>query len=122
MEFSVTFKDDVDPSDLRKLTPSCGIIMVEFINWCRHKKLPCRITSLISDRKNVKAVSTTHEDGRAFDASTHGWDHQNIEDCTFHFNTYFRNLAAISAKDLKPRAVIYHDAGLGSHLHFQVRR
>lgn len=117
--FSVKFKKGVDPGDLRKMTANCGILFFEFINWCKYKRLPCEITSLISDRENVQAVSKTHETGRAFDASTRGWSTEDIDDCVFHFTTYFKNIAAISASDLKPRAVIYHDAGLGSHLHFQ---
>jgi len=117
MSFKLEFKDDVQVKDIKIFTHNCQILFIAFMNYCQNRNVPCKITSLSSDRANVKAVSRTHEEGRAWDASIYGWSKHDIEDCLFHFNTYYKNIAALSASDLKPRAVIHHD----NHLHFQVR-
>ena len=122
MSFKVEFKDDIDVGDLKMITSNLTILLRRFIDYCQKKNLPCKITSLQSDRKNVKSVSTTHETGRAFDASVKGWDTDEIDACVHDFNYNFSNIAAISKADLKPRACVYHDSGYGAHLHFQVRK
>lgn len=121
-EFRLTFKEDVDPRDIRLMTSLCVILFTELINFCKHRKLPLEITSLVNDRGNVKAKSSTHEDGRAFDVSLKGWSAFDIDDCVSYFNTYYRNIAAISSRDQKERAAVYGDPLHLDHIHFQVRR
>lgn len=120
MGFKVEFKEDIDVGDLKFITSNLTILLRTFIDYCQKKNLPCMITSLRSDRKNIKSVSNTHETGRAFDASVKGWDTDEIDACVHDFNRNYRNIGAISISDGVPRACIYHDSGYGSHLHFQV--
>jgi len=121
MEFKLEFKSDVKVKDLSCLTSNCIAMFASFLEYCRKHGLRCKLTSLKSDRENVKSVSNTHETGRAFDASVKGWSKEEIKDCLDYFNEHYKTIAAISYGDMKPRAVVYHDAGYGSHLHFQVR-
>ena len=116
------FKDDVEIRDITKFKSNTSILFTEFIDYCRKMGLPCKITSLISDRGNIKTKSTTHEDGRAFDCSVDGWSIRQIRECEIFFNKMFKNIAAISYSDGIARCCIYHDSGYGDHLHFQVRR
>lgn len=121
-KFSLGFKYDVKPGDLMFLTHNCNLLFVETLNYCQKNSLPVVVTSLISDRVNVEAVSRTHEEGRAFDLSTQDWSKNQIIDFCDYLNKNYKNVAAISASDLKPRAAIYHDSGYGHHIHVQVRR
>lgn len=117
----VEFKKDVDVRDINRLKSNCIILLSEVINFCNHKRLPCVITSLITDRVGLVTRSRTHQDGRAFDISIKDWTKMDIEDCTNHFNTYYRNIAAISAETKKPLAAKYGDKDHLDHIHFQVR-
>ena len=120
-EFKIEFKNDIKLCDFSLLQPNSRILFQEFIVYCKSNNLRCRITSLISDREGVQSVSTTHQTGRAFDASIKGWTTDEIDNCILHFNLNYTNIAAISANDKKPRAVVHHNSGYGAHLHFQVR-
>ena len=120
MSFKLEFKEDINLSDLAILTPKMGLLLIAVMQYCEQKNLQCKITSLKSDRKNIKSISSTHESGRAADLSTRNWSKFEIDEFVFHFNTYFRNMGAISYSDGKPRAAVYHDAGHGAHIHLQV--
>ena len=114
----IVFKDDVDPRDIWKFTENCRILFVEVMQYCENHDILMTITSLQSDRKNVKSVSTTHEDGRAFDIRTGDMMPDEAMDMVLYFNHNFRNIAAISYKTKEPRcAKLAKD-----HIHFQVRR
>lgn len=117
MSFLLEFKEGVKVEDIKSFTPNCQILFIEWIKYCQKKNLPCKVTSLIQDRKDVVAKSKTHEQGRAWDASVWGWSDNDIQECVVHFKDAYKNIAALSYGDLKPRPVVYHD----NHLHFQVR-
>jgi hypothetical protein len=118
----ITCQDDIDLRDLLDMQPALMILFSRAFLYANEHQLPFRITSLISDRANVKSVSKTHEDGRAFDISVRGWSAVHIEKFVFMMNRDYADIAAISYTDHKPRAVVYHDyKNQGSHLHFQVR-
>ena len=115
-------KDDIKLEDLKMIQPALFVLFTRAVLYCNENKLPCRITSLISDRKDVKSVSRTHEQGRAVDISVKGWTQQHIHRFVFIMNRDYREIAAISASDGIPRAVIYHEyEGQGDHLHLRVR-
>lgn len=120
--FSMSFKQDVNTKDLSNLTKNCQLLLLGLIKYCAGKEIPLVITSLISDRDGVKSSSSTHREGRAFDVRTFFWSDRDIEDCVVYFNTYFRNIAAVSASDKIPRAAVYGDEKHMDHIHFQVRR
>ena len=113
--------DDIDLEDLKMLQPALWILMTQTMLYCKEHNLPFKVTSLISDRKNVESKSTTHETGRAFDLSAKGWTETHIYRFQYLMNIWFKDIAAISSVDKKPRAVVYHDSGHGYHFHLQVR-
>jgi len=113
----IEFKEDININDLNKFQSATWILWTATILFCEVNRLPFKVTSLISDRENVKAKSKTHEQGRAFDLSVKGWTEQDINRFVFLMNRDYSDIAAVSASDLEPRAVVYHD----NHLHIQVR-
>ena len=112
-------KQGVDIQDLTKLTPNTLILFADFVSFCYRNKLPCVITSLCEDVPG--RISSTHREGRAFDASSGGWTDDEIGKCEKYFNEKFKDIAAISYIDNLPRACIYHKVN-GWHFHFQARR
>jgi hypothetical protein len=120
-KWCVEFKDDVKPDDIRFFTPNCAILFLEAIRYFEDNGFPMVVTSIKSDRGGIQTISTTHEDGRAFDVSSKGFSERKIKDVVSHFNSQFKNIGAISYSDLVPRAVLHHDSGYGAHFHFQVR-
>ena len=112
------FKEDINTNDLLQFTPATWVLFSSSVMYCAQHNLPFKVTSLISDRGNVKATSSTHEEGRAFDISVKGWTEQAIHRFVYIMNKNHSDIAAISASDGKPRAVIYHN----NHLHIQCRR
>lgn len=117
----IDLKDDIVLKDVLSLQPRLFIILGYFYMYAKEHKLPMRITSVISDRGDIQIASKTHEQGRAIDLSSQGWSRFHIERVVFHVNKRCKALAAISAKDLIPRAVVYHDSGYGAHFHLQCR-
>lgn len=113
----MTFKPGVDPYDLQFLHPAVWILLTAAILYCEEHDLPFIITSLINDREGVEAKSRTHEEGRAIDISVRGWSESQIHRFCHKMTTNYRDIAAISASDLEPRAALYHD----NHIHLQVR-
>lgn len=116
------FKDEVNPKDLEMIQPALLTLLTAAALYCNEYNLPCEVTSLVSDREGVKATSTTHEEGRAFDLSVKGWTETHIHRFVYLMNRDYADIAAISESDHKPRAVVYHNSGYGEHLHIQVRR
>jgi hypothetical protein len=114
-------KEDIELKDLGEMQPALLILLTHTVLYCQEYNLPLKITSLKSDRKNVRAASKTHETGRAVDISTMGWTEYHINRFVFLTNRYYADIAAISASDYKPRAAIYHDVGHGAHIHLQVK-
>ena len=113
----IQFKHDVDPMDLLKLTQNCAILLVAVYDFLTERGIPMTITSLQGDRENVKAVSRTHESGRAFDIRIKHINNDQVKEIADYFNTSYHNIAAISARSGKPHcAVVKPD-----HIHFQVR-
>ena len=115
-------KEDIYLEDIKDLQPATWIIMTAFMLYANEHNLPCRITSLKSDREGINSQSKTHEDFRAIDFTSHGWSDFHIKRIIYKINNDYSDIAAISASDLKPRAIIHHDIGHGSHFHLQVRK
>ena len=115
-------KEDIDLEDLKELQPATFVLFTHAVLFCQEHNLALKITSLKSDRKNVQSVSTTHSTGRAIDISVNGWPKTLIHKFVFDTNRMYREIAAISHSDGKPRAAIYHNyKGQGEHIHLQVR-
>lgn len=117
----IKLKDDAgDFSEFQTVSPYLIIVLGYFFSFCEGHNVPCKITNIKNKFKVSK--SSTHPDGRAFDASVRGWTPEKIQKCVKWMDKEVGYLGALSASDMKARVVVYHDAGLGSHFHFQVTR
>lgn len=115
-------KKDCCIEDLQLIHPCLLILLTRTILFCGEHNLPLKLTSIISNRDNIKTSSRTHQTGRAFDMSVRSkmWSGLMIHKFLFEINKYIE-IAAISASDGKPRAAIYHNSGYGNHIHVQCR-
>ena len=124
--FKIEFKPELDISDLRRMKPKIIWLMIDFWEYCKERNLYCCVTSMTEYASG--RVSSTHREGRAFDASVRGWKEEDIETFLAHFNKKWANIGT-APRGKEPKAVIYHatknkDGEIVSpgHLHFQIRR
>ena len=118
-EWKIQFKSDVNPRDITWFTYSCGVLFLAAIKYFQDRGWEFVVTSLKTDRSaNLKTVSSTHEDGRAFDIRSRNLTELEIENLIKYFEKHYSNIGAISYSDNKARPVVYHN----NHLHFQVRK
>ena len=113
-------KDGVNIGDLKELRKGAFDLFHYFVDYCFDHGLRCMITSIMDDAPG--RVHDGHEDGRCFDASIKGWSESDIEEFVHITNANFIHIAAVSEKDLIPRAVVCHGEGEKRHLHIQCKR
>ena len=119
----VNVKEDVVIEDLLSLNPKVLIVLGHFMAYAEKHNLPVTITSIISDRDNVEAVSRTHEEGRAIDLRSSDWPEHHRLEVVEHMLHIANHYGAISASDYQRRVIIHHDyKGQGGHFHLQVSR
>lgn len=116
-----TIKNDCNIEDITMINPKLLVMLATILEFADGKNLPVVISSIINDRINVNSVSKTHQEGRALDISTIGWDIDDINELKLVMSKH-DNIAALSFSTLKPSPVVYHDSGYGPHLHIQCRR
>jgi len=112
------FKPEVTLNDLENANPKLLIVLGYFGLFCQEHTLPCLITSLFTDAVKIRS-SSTHRDGRAFDASIRGFTDEDIKMLVEYMEDKVGSLGAISLSDNIRRVVICH-GGTARHLHFQV--
>lgn len=110
-------KDDIDLEDMMQWQEPLLWLFAATVRWCREVGVPCKITSLIRDRQNVKAVSRTHESGRAYDLSIQGWSKTHIHKFCFFMNSNYSDWGAIGKTSGKSIVALYHN----NHIHVQIR-
>ena len=120
LELYLQFKENVLVTDLQMLRPDMLIVLSYLSWWCFKHNLPCRVTSII-DHVETR-VSRTHDDGRAVDISTRGFGPSEIERLIKYLNERVGILGAYSKSDGVQRVAVYHDAGMGHHIHIQVSK
>ena len=111
-------KQDVDLYDMQEWSEALLWIFAATVRYCRENNLALVITSLKSDRANVQAVSSTHDEGRAFDIRTRDWDLPTIHKLCYFLNTNYSDWGAIGKTSGKSIVALYHN----NHIHIQVRR
>jgi len=109
-------KEGVEINDMKKLHVNVLCMFSEICRYCESRNMPVTITSIFSDRKDVKRVSNTHETGRAIDLRTMDWSETEILDLETWCNITFAEIGAISHSG-GVRAALYHSR----HLHIQVK-
>ena len=108
-----------------QLHPKVIEIMSDMCDWCLEKGLPFMVTSTVSTLEEdyqLKRVSTTHREGRAFDLSDHGWTKELTDEFILTFSKKYSMVAALSQVSLEPTLILHHDNGNGSHFHIQIKR
>ena len=110
-------KQDVDLYDMQEWSEALLWIFAATVRYCRENNLALVITSLKSDRTNVQAVSSTHNENRAFDIRTRDWDQPTIHKLCWFLNTNYSEWGAISKSTGKALVALYHN----NHIHIQVR-
>ena len=116
-------KEDIYLEDLQKLQPAIWIIFTGALLYCHRNNLPCRITSIISDRTSdeiKKKQTSVHPDGRGIDIgiSGRGWTNTHIHRLAHQLCSDYGDLGAISSSDGVARACVVKK----DHLHLQCRR
>ena len=114
-------KDDIILEDIMQWQEPLLWIFAATVRFCKQHNLPLTITSLISDRQkaDVQSVSTTHEDGRAFDIRCTGgkWSEVWVHKIVYFLNSNYQEWGAISKSTGKPLVALYHK----NHIHIQIR-
>lgn len=123
MEFHL--QPDVKLEDLQVTKNALMFALSMFRVFADANGLPVNISSLVSDRENVQAVSRTHEEGRAVDLRVAGWPEHKIREVVewMLYKDQEWEIGAISASDNLRRIIVYHEyKGQGKHFHIQVSR
>jgi hypothetical protein len=118
MSNTFNLKHGIEPKDLQRMSPKLFIVWGYFTLFATERDLPIEVTN-IKEKFNV-SVSNTHPEGRAIDVSVRDWSILEIGELKGYLEAKVGHLGAISLRTNKPRVVVYHDAGLGSHFHLQV--
>lgn len=111
-------KGSVNSSELQNMNPKLMLVLGHFLTFCELHGLPCQITNITNKFKQSK--TSTHVDGRAIDISVRGWAEMDIVNARQYMESVAGHYGAISARDYKKRVFVYHNVGLGDHIHLQV--
>lgn len=127
MERKVNFSTELFLEDFAYMSPKLLLIFAFISHWCDERNIDFVVTSMIRSPKydaQLKAKSSTHSDGRAFDMSIRPFTYEEIQQLVEDVNKNFDHIGAISARDGKSRPIVVHKNhdGFGSHAHVQVRR
>lgn len=104
--------------------PIAKAICSDMEDYCNTLKLPFCITETVTTKeedKALKRVSQSHNEGRAFDLSVHGWTRKHEDNFQRFFTQKYLAYAAQDSSG-KPRLIVLHDSGNGYHCHVQIHR
>lgn len=120
----IKFKHEADQNCFLYISPKLGEVMIDMHQWFEKCGYDFVITSVI--RREGEGVSTTHEQGRAFDIrmkniiNTNGGQ-EFTKDTVAFFNHKYKQYAALSrSNNMKPTLVIPHGKNDNFHLHIQL--
>jgi len=106
--------------EIKDMQPALVIVLGVVLQFCKGHMLECKVTNI--KHKFPQSESNTHPEGRAFDVSVKGWKEEDIHGCMKYVRRKVGNLGAISNKSNDHTIAVFHNVGLGPHLHFQVAR
>ena len=106
--------------DIYSMQPALIIVLGAVLQFCKDNSLPCKVTNV--RHKFAQSISNTHPEGRAFDMSVRGWTGTEIKRCIHYVEKEVGHLGAISKNSGVRVVAVYHDVGLGKHIHFQTQR
>lgn len=114
------FKIGIKREDLEMISPYLLLIFADLTIYAHEHNLPVVISSIREDVSGRK--HRTHKEGRALDLSSRKWSRFHIDRVCLKLNKKYKEIAAFSASDGKPRACVYHKLKNGQyHFHLQVR-
>ena len=89
-------------------------------NFASEHDIPVRVTNVL-DRIPNESKTNSHPEGRAIDLSVINWPDRFIHMASHMFNEKYKDIAAISSSDGKPRFFVYHKTKNGEwHIHLQI--
>lgn len=115
-------KPECDPLDWERCNPKLLILAAFYLDFCEKHKIPILFTSIIRSMIPGVSKSHTHDEGRAFDFSVHGWTTDLIDEFLdlARKSPEVQKIGAITASG-SVVAFLFHD-GTSFHGHAQVRR
>lgn len=120
----IQFKSKTEENEFPNLRKRAQIIALEMAEYCHERGVPFIITDILSEASEdakLKRISTSHQEGRAFDVRTYLWTKEFREKMTTYFEEKFKSWAAKSKSTLLPNLIEYHSNGNGYHFHVQIR-
>ena len=114
-----TCKEEVNIQDLEVIHYNLLFLFAIFYQYATYHDLPVKVTSIMEHVDG--RLTKTHAQGRAIDLSLKGWTEEHIKDVSDILNTHCKDIAAISASDGVPRAVVVHGKDENRHFHLQVK-
>ena len=113
---------DVELEELMMLNPYILEIFATFTLYASHHNLPVKINSMIRPKDVPKHQrSNTHQTGRAIDVCVNHWSEYHRKRVVKLLNRKHHDIAAISARSLKPTAAVYGDVDHRQHIHLQAK-
>lgn len=118
------FKTELIKNRSLFLHPITLMILCDMVLWASSRGIPVSITETLTSKEEdelLNRVSTSHQEGRAFDISTRGWTEDQIKVFTDDFNKKYGSFGALGQSG-KVTLIVRHDTGRGDHFHVQVSR
>jgi hypothetical protein len=107
------------------LSERLQIVLHDIDSWLDDRGHELVITSVLSDPekdKELKRVSSSHTEKRAFDFSVKNIPRNVLSELEKEFELKYERWAAISKKTGLPNLIYYHGMGDNYHAHVQVRK
>lgn len=123
MTFGSLFKNEVIRYRSIFMHVLCINVMCDMAKWAEDRSLPFVVTETVTSLEEdqiLNRVSSSHREGRAFDASTRGWPEEKILQFMAHFSEKYKGIAAVAGKSGSPTLIVRHDTGHGDHFHVQI--
>lgn len=123
----VKIPKNTDHTESEVISPVLKVVIDDLSDWCNERGITLHITSLIrseAENERIGAISDTHIEGRAVDfsiKSEYGWTDKLINDMVTYLEEKYGHLGAVTEKGIS-RLIVIHDAGLGLHVHIQIRK
>lgn len=125
----INYAPGIDPESFNKLHPKLQQIAYFIAGFCAQNNIKFVITSTIRSKERnaqVKSVSMTHVEGRAFDFSIkeiHGWTQDSIMLLVYQIERNYKEYGAFSLGNGKQVVIFNHSAdgdAKSYHSHIQI--
>jgi hypothetical protein len=97
--------------------------MLEMLYYCESYGQPFVVTETVTNEKEdmeLKRVSSSHREGRAWDVRTRDWSESFIAQFVEHFTNLYNDIGAVSLLDKKRKFIVDKSKTIRPHLHCQL--